>query len=353
VDVPNDVPGPGDAEVVYLFDPADDPGPVAATPTGLFGLLAGALDAASLDDVVITATVSGLQRRARWATFELIDQAPDAPSPDARLRVIAFARVLGDLDRDFAAAGIRLTEGMTVAVTGGLEWRPAWGELRLVASGVTAVAQGSALLAGREELVAELRATGLVGRQQSLVVPARPLRVGLLAGAGAAGSADVRALLEASGVEWQLTTRSAPMAGPEAAAAVAAGIDGLAVGRLDVIVVARGGGARSELSCFDTRAVATAIAACPVPVWTAVGHATDSTVADLVANRSWATPSAAAAALIERVTTTERLSHERRVLVAHRAAMEGATRRSRHAWAVAGVAVLVAFVVVGLALGWF
>lgn len=130
------------------------------------------------------------------------------------------------------------------------------GELRLVASSVTAVERRGALAAGRDELVAELHATGRVGAQQCLVVPARPLRVALLAGAGAAGSADIRALLEALGVEWQLTGRSVPMAGPGAGAAVAAGVDALAAGRPDVIVVARGGGARSELSCFDTRAVA-------------------------------------------------------------------------------------------------
>jgi exodeoxyribonuclease VII large subunit len=134
---------------------------------------------------------------------------------------------------------------------------------------------------------------------------------------------------------------------------VAAGIEALAAGHPDVIVVARGGGARSELSCFDTRVVAQAIAACPVPVWTAVGHATDSTVADLVANRSWPTPSAAAAALIERVATTARLTNERLVLADHRAAMATAEGRSRTAWAVAAVALLVAIVVLGTAAGWF
>jgi hypothetical protein len=103
------VPGPDDAEVVYLFDPADDPaddpGPVSATPTGLFGLLARAVDAAGLVEVKVTAAVSGYRRPGgRWASFDLVDQAPGAAAPDARLRVVVFARVLAGVDRDLARA---------------------------------------------------------------------------------------------------------------------------------------------------------------------------------------------------------------------------------------------------------
>ena len=67
----------------------------------------------------------------------------------------------------------------------------------------------------------------------------------------------------------------------------------------DLIVIARGGGARSELDWADAEPVVRAIATSPIPVWTALGHATDSTIADQVAHRSCVTPTAAATAIVE------------------------------------------------------
>jgi len=67
-----------------------------------------------------------------------------------------------------------------------------------------------------------------------------------------------------------------------------------------VILVARGGGARTDLVAFDTEAVARAIASCPVPVLTGIGHEIDRTVADAVAHRAFKTPTAAAAWLARR-----------------------------------------------------
>jgi exodeoxyribonuclease VII large subunit len=141
------------------------------------------------------------------------------------------------------------------------------------------------------------------------------------------------------------------MAGGRAADAVACGIATLAELGPDVIVVARGGGAPGEMAWADSAAVATAIAGCPVPVWTAIGHATDTTVADLVAHRSCPTPSAAAAGLIAMVD--EDIHRRRAVATAHEhaAAMAGVTARARVAWIAVAVALVVLIAVLARGLG--
>jgi exodeoxyribonuclease VII large subunit len=191
--------------------------------------------------------------------------------------------------------------------------------------------------------------SGHAAAQQRLALPRRPYRIAILA-AASAGAADIGTLLDASAHECHVRRRAVPMVGARAADAVAAGIATLAKWEPDVIVVARGGGPPGEMAWADTPQVASAITSCPVPVWTAIGHATDRTVADLVAHRSCPPPSAAAAGLIAMVDDD---THRRQAVATehvHAAALAGVAARARIAWIVAAVVlvVLVAVVVSGL-----
>ena len=204
-------------------------------------------------------------------------------------------------------------------VTGHLEWRPSWGQLRVVCERIEVLADTSAEAASRDQLVRDLIGEGLFARQKDLVVPSRPRVVGLITSEGSAGEADVRASLP-EGCRVLLDVRYAPMSGPSASWSVARRLEACARGeaRPDVIVIARGGGARSDMNWADTEHLARAIAMSPVPGWTALGHATDQTVADRVANRSCASPAAAAGALGELVaaaTHRETLEHREAVQV--------------------------------------
>jgi exodeoxyribonuclease VII large subunit len=220
----------------------------------------------------------------------------------------------------------------------------------VVASAIAVVNERCAAGRVRDRLVDQLVASRDAAIQRRLRLPRRPRCIGLLAGAGTAGAADLAALLEASEHDWQLQRRSVPMAGPHAATAVADGIAALAQHDPDVIVVARGGGAPGEIAWADSDTVARAIVACPVPVWTAIGHATDRTVADLVANRSCQTPSAAAAAPIAMVN--EELQRNRTAAasaahVAELARSDARVRRARIACAVL-ILVLIALLLTGV-----
>ncbi|MBW3643853.1 MAG: hypothetical protein KY447_13170 [Actinobacteria bacterium] len=354
MDAWNEEPKPGSqpdeepGQVIWLFDPeADGPGPLACSPVELFAMLDAAAGRMGLGDVAVTGVIGGLRRRGRWCSFELAGHQPGQESPEALVRVVLFAAVASRVDAALAEAGRELRDGMGATVSGAVRFDPAWGGVRLVGRDVAIHEERAEVAARRDVLVEELTTSGLAAAQAALVVPGRPLHIGVIAGAGTAGDADVQALLDASGLEWRLTRRSVAMAGPGAPPAVADALAQLGRVKPDVIVVARGGGGRGELACWDSETVARAIAACPVPVWTAIGHATDATVADRMANRSCATPSAAAAALVERVRDFERRRHERVVLRAHGervAAIEAGARRARIVAALAVMALVVLLV---------
>ena len=338
-----------EGRVVWLFDPdaTPDGGTLSCSPTELFARLAAAVDRAGLGSVAVTGVVTGLRRRGRWASFELAEHRGDAETAVAIVRVVLFASVLPAVDAALADQGRELRDGMGATVTGEVSFDAPWGSCRIVGRTVVAHEERAEVAARRDALVAELAASGALDAQRALVVPGRPVRIGVIAGAGTAAAADIDAVLDGSGLEWRVLRRSVPMAGPTAPAAVAKAVSDLSRSRPDVIVVARGGGGRGELACFDAEVVARAIASCPVPVWAAIGHASDATVADRVANRSCPTPSAAAHALVERVRAFEQRRHERVVLRAHADQMRAVEERTRRARLVALVAV-VAFLVLAM-----
>lgn len=342
MDLPDRYDEDRDADVVWLYDPGEDLDSLRCRPTELLELLADATRHAGLEDVSITGTVCGLRRRNRLMSFDLVDQAPGASAPDAVIKCVAFAEAMAGIDRQMKAAGVELTEGMEVEVIGDLRWEFSWGVLRLVASDVILLEARSESQVARDQLLKSLTDEGLLTAQAARPVTGRPMRIGLLAGAGTAGDADVGTVLESAGLEWQLVRRSAPMSGPDAAGKVAAGVRALDADGVDVIVIARGGGGRGELAWADSEIVCRTVATCTTPVWAAVGHATDATVLDAVANRSCPTPSAAAADLVERVRLWERHRHERQVLTEHAARLAEVRSSARTAYVVAAVVVVLA-----------
>ena len=153
----------------------------------------------------------------------------------------------------------------------------------------------------RDELVRRLVAEGLYDAQSRRSLPAVPLRVGLVTSVGSAAWHDVTEELAGSGFGFQVAACDSRVQGEWAAEMVAAAVRTLGRRPLDVVLVVRGGGARADLATFDSEAVARAIASCPVPVVTGLGHEVDRSVADEVACLALKTPTACAAELVDRV----------------------------------------------------
>jgi exodeoxyribonuclease VII large subunit len=146
-----------------------------------------------------------------------------------------------------------------------------------------------------EQLRRRLEAEGLFDPARKRGLPALPRALGVVTSGSGAALHDV---LHVTGRRWpSLPILIAPtrVQGEGAELEIAAALDALAgSGRVDAVLLVRGGGSLEDLQAFNTEAVARAIARAPVPVVSGVGHEVDVTIADLVADQRAATPSAAA-----------------------------------------------------------
>jgi exodeoxyribonuclease VII large subunit len=196
--------------------------------------------------------------------------------------------------RDRMPRGFQLQDGDRIIAHGRVTVYIQRGELQFDCDFARPEGVG-ALAAKLEELRLRLEAEGLFDPARKRPLPRFPMRIGLVTSPGGAALHDVQFVLRK---RWPLATlvfAPAMVQGDLAPGQVVAALRRLAAEPdLDVILVVRGGGASEDLHAFNDERVARAIYASPYPVVTGVGHETDVTIADLVADVRAATPSAAA-----------------------------------------------------------
>ena len=240
------------------------------------------------------------RRGNRW--LELVERGGGRDGRDAHLDAFCSATKWQRLERKLAEAGVELRAGQRLVVVGCLDVGDR-GKLTLTVDDIDIAALVGERLRARQRLVRRLVDDDLFDANRRLALPPLPLRVGLVASGGSDGHHDVVRQLEASGFAFHITLRSIPVEGPTAPRAIKAALVTFGPGDIDIAVVVRGGGAKASLDVFDAGAVAHAIATAAVPVWTGIGHTGDRSVADEVAHRSFATPTAAGQALVAAVAT--------------------------------------------------
>lgn len=204
-------------------------------------------------------------------------------------------------------------DGLAVVCHGRLEVYAPRGTYQLSIDRLHAVGTG-ALEARLRQLEARLAAEGLLAEDRKRPLPTAPRRIALVTSPAGAAIADFLETLAARWPACAVVVVPARVQGAGAADEVAAAIT--RAGRLqppvEAVAVVRGGGSLEDLWSFNEEAVARAVAACPVPVVSGVGHETDVTLCDLVADVRALTPTDAAV----------RLSPDRRPLLASLAALE-------------------------------
>lgn len=259
--------------------------------------VADALDA-RFNPVSVGGEISGYTRAASGhCYFSLKDDA-------GQLRCAMFRRAAGLLD--FAPR-----DGDRVEVRGRLGVYEARGELQLVVESMRPAGQGT-LFEQFLKLKAKLEQEGLFDSARKKVSPALPRGIGIVTSLGAAALHDVVTALQRRVPHIAVTLAPAAVQGEGAPRelcqalnnlyALALAPDGLGAVPLDVILLVRGGGSMEDLWAFNDEQLVRTIARSPVPIISGIGHETDFTLADFVADLRAPTPTAAAELVSEPTT---------------------------------------------------
>jgi exodeoxyribonuclease VII large subunit len=237
--------------------------------------------------------------------FDLVDPGELGRSSAAKISVALFANHKAIVNRILRKSGgaVRMTDGVEVRLRGQLQFHPPAGQLKLVMSLIDPAYTLGRLAADRDRLLRQLAAEGLLERNGSLPLSPAPLRIGLVTSAGSAAAHDFLEELRGSGLGFRVTCVDTRVQGAGAAESIGAALREAVRRGVDVVALVRGGGARTDLAVFDHEAVVRAVALAGVPVWTGIGHEIDAALADEVAHRSFKTPTACAAGLVERVAS--------------------------------------------------
>jgi exodeoxyribonuclease VII large subunit len=264
-----------------------------------------------LPTVWVEGEVTELRRSDRWASVFFTLKDPQ----DGSCLGVSIAR------GQFDALRLELADGHRVHVYGRPELFEARGEFRLRALSLERFGLGDHL-AALERLKTKLAAEGLFAAERKRPLPLLPTRIGLVTGNDAAAKRDVLTAVTTRFPPANVLVAETYVQGPRAAGAVVEALAALCREGVDVVVVARGGGSFEDLLPFSDERLVRAIADCPVPVVSAVGHEQDTPLCDLAADVRASTPSVAGRLVVpDLAQLLEQLDRSR-------AGLERGTRRS-------------------------
>ena len=233
-----------------------------------------------LPTVWVEGEVTELRRQDRWATVYLTLKDPESGA------TLATSMPRGQFD----ALRLGLVDGERVHVFGRAEVYEQKGELRLRALTIERFGVG-AHLAAIERLKRSLAAEGLFASERKRELPRMPKLIGLVTGNDAAAKRDVLTSITSRFPPANILVAETYVQGARAATSISAALIALCDRGVDVIVLARGGGSFEDLLPFSDERVVRAVASCPVPVVSAIGHEQDTPLVDLVADARASTPS--------------------------------------------------------------
>jgi exodeoxyribonuclease VII large subunit len=235
-----------------------------------------------LPTVWVEGEVTELRRQERWASVFFTLKDPQ----DGSCLSVSMPRA------QFDALRLELADGARVHAFGRPELFEARGEFRLRALSLERFGLGDHL-AALERLKAKLAAEGLFAAERKRPLPLLPGRIGLVTGNDAAAKRDVLTAITTRFPPANVLVAETYVQGPRAAGSVVESLRALCREGVDVLVVARGGGSFEDLLPFSDERLVRAIAECPVPVVSAVGHEQDTPLCDLAADVRASTPSVA------------------------------------------------------------
>jgi len=252
--------------------------------------------------VWLKAEISSLKARQGSHCYIDLCQA-DRSGVVAKARAVVWASTWRQIQPYFKeVTGSDLAEGMEVLMEVQVTYSELYG-FSLVITDIDPEYTLGAKEDARQKTIDRLVAEELMDMQKELALPALPYRIAVISAQDAAGYRDFMRHLHENEYGFVFHTELFPaaMQGVDAPASVAQALEAAAAASpaFDVVMIMRGGGAKLDLACFDEYEMAAAIARCPIPVLTAIGHDQDYHVADMVANTFVKTPTALADWLLD------------------------------------------------------
>ena len=263
------------------------------TLTELCSLIGEVLDDNLAGSFWVKAEISSLSSKGGHLYLELVD------GKTAKMRATCWAGTNEMLMAYFESeTGQRLQPGMAVLVEAETQYHPVYG-LSLSIVGIDPSYTLGDIARQRQQTIAQLQKDGLLEAQQLLPLPTLIRKIAVISSANAAGYEDFKHQLEHSPFAFQLTPFFATMQGETAAKSIIAALS--EIEGFDAVVIIRGGGATTDLSCFDNYELCAVCAQFEIPIITGIGHTRDISVLDLVARQALKTPTAVAEWLIHRM----------------------------------------------------
>ncbi len=267
------------------------------------------LNTAFPTEVWVRGEIANLNRaRSGHVYFSLIEAKDLGPGVAASLSVALLAdrKYVVNQILNRAGGSVRMTDGVEVRLRAKLDFYAPTGRLTLLMTLIDPEYTLGKLVADRDRLLATLKAEGLLVLQANKALSPAPRRIGLVTSQGSAAEHDVLHELQRSGFAFDVRTFHASVQGNAAPETVVRALQAAQRHGCELILLVRGGGARTDLAAFDAEIIARTVATLAVPVWTGIGHEIDRSVVDEVAQHAFKTPTACAAALVERVESFQR-----------------------------------------------
>ena len=243
--------------------------------------------------------------------LELVEKSEPArggtPIPRAQARAVIWRQQYAMLSAYFEAeTGSRLAAGMKILAKVLVSYHELYG-LSLQITDLDASYTLGEVERQKQMTIAQLQADGVWDMNSEQELPLLTQRVAIVSSAAAAGYRDFCNELQQGGYAFRTTLFDAVVQGQAAEESICAALAAVAERQeeFDVVVIIRGGGSASDLSCFNSYRLCSYVAQFPLPVVTGIGHDKDTSVADMVAHTPLKTPTAVAAWLTERMARLE------------------------------------------------